>query len=74
MKSGLALVALLTLVLFFYAAFFFKPPSVKKQAVENQIMKSEELSNFKEKEDKLEKKLNEPSESVKKQTNKIKKN
>jgi len=72
-KLVLALVSLLTLVLFFYAAFFFEPPSVKKQAVENQIIKSEELSNIEEKEDKLEKKLNEPSESVNKQTNKIKK-
>ena len=72
-KLVLVLVSLLTLVLFFYAAFFFNPPSVKKQAVENQIIKSEELSSIEEKEDKLKKKLNEPSESVIKKTNKIKK-
>ena len=71
-KSVLALVALLTLVLFFYSAFFFEPTSIEKRTVENKIIKNEELSNIEE-EDKLEKKLNEPSESVKKQTNKIKK-
>jgi len=71
-KSVLALVALLTLVLFFYSAFFFEPTSIEKRTVENKIIKNEELSNIEE-EDKLEKKLNEPSESVKKQSNEIKK-
>lgn len=72
-KSVLALVALLILALFFYAAFFFEPTSIEKQTVENQIIKNDELSSIKKEEDKLEKKLNEPSESVKKQKNKIKK-
>ena len=43
-KSTLAIVALLTLVLFFYAAFFYDPSSVEKETAENQIIKSEELS------------------------------
>ena len=39
-KSGLALVALLTLVLFFYAAFFFEPPHVeKKTEVEKRVLR-----------------------------------
>ena len=46
---------------------------IEKQTVENQIIKNDELSSIKKEEDKLEKKLNEPSESVKKQKNKIKK-
>ena len=33
-KSGLALLAFLTLVLFFYAVFFFEPPLVEKKTVE----------------------------------------
>ena len=41
-KSTLAIVALLTLVLFFYAAFFYDPSSVEKETAENQIIKSEE--------------------------------
>ena len=47
-KSVLTLVALLTLVLFFYAAFFFDPPLVEKKTVENQVIKSEELSDIEE--------------------------
>ena len=43
-KSTLATVALLTLVLFFYAAFFYDPSSVEKETAENQIIKSEESS------------------------------
>jgi len=43
-KSTLAIVALLTLVLFFYAAFFYDPSSVEKETAENQIIKSEESS------------------------------
>ena len=47
-KSGLALVTLLTLVLFFYAAFFFEPPPVEKKTVENEAIKSEQLSDIEE--------------------------
>jgi len=47
-KSGLALVTLLTLVLFFYAAFFFEPPTVEKKTVENEAIKSEQLSDIEE--------------------------
>ena len=47
-KSGLALVTLLTLVLFFYAAFFFEPPPVEKKTVENEAIKSEKLSDIEE--------------------------
>ena len=47
-KSGLALVALLTLVLFFYAAFFFEPPPVEKKTAENEAVKSEKLSDIEE--------------------------
>ena len=47
-KSGLALVTLLTIVLFFYAAFFFEPPSVEKKTVENEAIKSEKLSDIEE--------------------------
>ena len=43
-KSTLAIVALLTLVLFFYTAFFYDPSSVEKETAENQIIKSEESS------------------------------
>ena len=47
-KSGLALVTLLTIVLFFYAAFFFEPPPVEKKTVENEAIKSEQLSEIEE--------------------------
>ena len=47
-KSGLSLVTLLTLVLFFYAAFFFEPPPVEKKTVENEAIKSEQLSDIEE--------------------------
>ena len=47
-KSGLALVTLLTIVLFFYAAFFFEPPPVEKKTVENEAIKSEQLSDIEE--------------------------
>ena len=63
-KSGLALVALLTLVLFLYAAFFFEPPQVEKGTEKNQDIKNGESFNIEE-----EKKLNEP---VKKQTSNTK--
>ena len=38
-KSVLTLVALLTLVLFFYAAFFFEQSVVERKTEENQITK-----------------------------------
>ena len=47
-KSTLAIVALLTLVLFFYAAFFYDPSSVEKENAENQIIKSGESSDVEE--------------------------
>ena len=47
-KSTLAIVALLTLVLFSYAAFFYDPSSVEKKTAENQIIKSEESSDVEE--------------------------
>ena len=49
-KSTLAIVALLTLVLFFYAAFFYDPSSVEKETAENQIIKSEESSDVEDEE------------------------
>ena len=70
-KSVLALVALLTLVLFFYAAFFYAPSSIEEEIVENKITKSEESANIEE--EKIEEKLNESIESAKKQTKKIEK-
>ena len=36
-KSTLAIVALLTLVLFFYTAFFYDPSSIEKETAEDQI-------------------------------------
>ena len=47
-KSLLTLVVLLTVVLFFYAAFFFEPPPVEKKTVENEAIKSEQLSDIEE--------------------------
>ena len=37
-KSIFVLVTFLTLVLFFYAAFFFDPSSIEKKTVENEII------------------------------------
>ena len=36
-KTSLALVVFLTLILFFYTAFFYEPPSIEKKNVENKI-------------------------------------
>ena len=43
-KSSFTLAIFLTLVLFFYAALFFKPPAIEKGTIENQITKNEESS------------------------------
>ena len=47
-KSLLTLVVLLTVVLFIYAAFFFEPPPVEKKTTENEVIKSEKLSDIEE--------------------------
>ena len=47
-KSGLALVTLLTIVLFFYAAFFYELSPVEKKTAENEAIKSEKLSDIEE--------------------------
>ena len=40
-KSVFAVVAFLILILFFYSAFFYKPPSIEKKVSENQITKED---------------------------------
>ena len=40
-KSAFALVIFLTLVLFFYAAFFFDPSSLAQSTVKNEIIKED---------------------------------
>ena len=62
-KSGLALVTLLTLVLFFYAAFFFEPSTIGKDTAENQIIKNEETSDLQRKEASVQK---EPESNIEK--------
>jgi parvulin-like peptidyl-prolyl isomerase len=52
-KSALVLSVFLTLVLFFYAAFFYEPSSNKIESIENKITKEEKKS--KEKEEKKQK-------------------
>ena len=47
-KSVLTLVIFLTLILFFYAAFFYEPPLVERKITENQIKKNEEISDIEE--------------------------
>ena len=42
-KSAFALVIFLTLVLFFYAAFFFDPSSIERKTVKNEIIEGEQL-------------------------------
>ena len=42
-KSAFALVIFLTLVLFFYAAFFFDPSSIERKTVKNEIIEEEQL-------------------------------
>ena len=45
-KSALTLVALLTLVLFFYATFYYEPSAVEKKITEDEITKIEESSDL----------------------------
>ena len=45
-KSALTLVALLTLVLFFYAAFYYEPSAVERKKTEAEITKIEEPSDL----------------------------
>ena len=45
-KSLLTLVALLTLVLFFYAAFYYEPSAVERKITEAEIKKNEEPSDL----------------------------
>ena len=47
-KSGLALVALLILVLFFYAAIFFEQSTIEKQKIDDETVKTEKLSDIEE--------------------------
>ena len=42
-KSAFALVIFLTLVLFFYAAFFFDPSSIERKTVKNEIIEEEQI-------------------------------
>ena len=42
-KSALVLVVFLTLILFFYAAFFYDPSSIERKSVENEIIEEERL-------------------------------
>ena len=53
-KSLLTLTVFLSVVLFFYAAFFYEPALVEKKTIDNQVIKSEELSDI-EKEKRLKK-------------------
>ena len=46
--SSFTLIAFSTLILFFYAAFFFEPSPVEEKIVEKQVTKSEELSDIEE--------------------------
>ena len=57
-KYTLVLTVFLTLVLFFYAAFFFEPSPKKIESTENKITKEEEK--LKEKEEEEKQKLKEP--------------
>ena len=45
-KSLLTLTVFLTIVLFFYAAFFYEPAPVEKKTIDNKVIKSEELSDI----------------------------
>ena len=45
-KSALALVTLLTLVLFFYAAFYYEPSAAERKITEAEITKIEEPSDL----------------------------
>ena len=47
-KSVLTLIALSTLILFIYAAFFYEPSSIERKTLENQIEKEEYKPKLKE--------------------------
>ena len=49
-KSAFTIVALLTLILFFYSAFFYEPSPIDRKSVENQITKEEEKLRLEEEE------------------------
>ena len=61
-KSLLTLVALLTIVLFFYAAFFYEPSVTKIQENKNQTKKTEEVSDIQS--DQIKENENEKTEKV----------
>ena len=47
-KSVFTIIILLTLVLFFYAAFFYEPSHVDMETTENQITENEKSSDINE--------------------------
>ena len=49
-KSAFTIVALLTLILFFYSAFFYEPSPIDRKSVENQITQEEEKLRLEEEE------------------------
>ena len=49
-KSAFTIVALLTLILFFYSAFFYEPSPIDRKSVENQITQEEEKLKLEEEE------------------------
>ena len=59
-KSLLALVAFLTIVLFFYSDFFYEPLLIEKKITENEVVKNEKLSDIEE-----EKRLREEEQRLK---------
>ena len=55
-KSVFAVVAFLILILFFYSAFFYEPPSIEKKVPENQITKEDVKLKLEQEKQKLEEK------------------
>ena len=71
-KSAFALVIFLTLVLFFYAAFFFDPSSIERKTVKNEIIEEEQLIEEEEKRLIEEERLKEEEKQKLKEKTKIK--
>ena len=59
-KSAFTIVALLTLILFFYSAFFYEPSPIDRKSVENQITQEEEKLRLEEEE--IQKKMSETTQ------------
>ena len=71
-KYTLAIVALLTLVLFFYSAFFYESSPIDRKTVENQIAKEEEKLRLEEEKLRLEEELKQ--QNISKEAQKKKRN